>query len=43
MSESAYDADRTEVRRFDNAEERWLGGDTGEDAGDGPLLAPGGK
>lgn len=43
MSESAYDAERTVVRRFDNAEERWLGGDNGDDAGDGPLLALGGK
>lgn len=43
MSESAYDADNTEVRRFDKAEERCVGGDNGDDTGEGPLLATGEK
>lgn len=44
MSESAYEADRTDVSRLDSAVERCEGGDSGDEAAGelDPLLAPGG-
>lgn len=43
MSESAYEADRTDVKRLDRAVERCDGGESGEDTGEEPLLAPAGS
>jgi hypothetical protein len=40
MSESAYDAERTVVKRFVRAVERCAGGDSGEAGEFAPLLAP---
>lgn len=39
ISESAYDADRTDVKRLDSAVDRCDGGDSGDETGEAPLLA----